>query len=103
MASSKNKKLNVVNVSLSEKNLREYVEYFEKEVLNYDPKVGEVGESWLELSNYLIKPIQSLLTANDLICFVPYGLLHSLPLHALELEGERYNELCGCSIHQALH
>ena len=64
--------------------LREYVEDFEKEVYELRPQGLEiVGESWLELSNYLIKPIQSLLTANDLICFVPYGLLHSLPLHAL--------------------
>ena len=88
VASSKNKELHIVPVPLSEDKLRGYVENFEKEVMNYH-KFGNVGESWLELSDYLIKPIQSLLTGHDLICFVPYGLLHSLPLHALKLEGER--------------
>ena len=90
--SSKDKKLYVTTVSLSEKKIREYAENFDREVIDYDPCFEHVGESWLELSDYLIRPIQNLLTGNDLVCFVPYGLLHSLPLHALELEDKRLIE-----------
>ncbi len=56
------------------------------------PVLSNVSESWLDLSDYLIRPIRNLLTGNDLVCFVPYGLLHSLPLHALEFEGKRLIE-----------
>jgi CHAT domain-containing protein len=73
--------------TISSKNKQLNVENFEKEVVNY-PEYGEMGASWLDLSDLLIGKISELLKGHDLICFVPYGQLHCLPLHALKLDGE---------------
>ncbi|GAH04847.1 unnamed protein product, partial [marine sediment metagenome] len=54
------------------------------EYLDFD----DIGSNWLDLSRYLIEPISEYLTKESLIYFVPYNLLHYLPLHALELNGE---------------
>jgi len=48
----------------------------------------DIGDTWLGLSDYLIEHISEYLCEGDLIYFVPYGLLHYLPIHALELNGE---------------
>jgi CHAT domain-containing protein/tetratricopeptide (TPR) repeat protein len=42
----------------------------------------------VELSKYLIEPIADQLLTADLICFIPYGLLHKIPLHSLLLNNE---------------
>ena len=49
---------------------------------------GYIGNTWMDISSYLIDLISQYLSDADLIYFVPYGLLHYLPLHALELNGE---------------
>ncbi len=58
-----------------------------REVVNYSA-FQNIGDTWLSLSSYLIKPTSEYLTEGDLIYFVPYGSLHYLPMHALELNGE---------------
>jgi CHAT domain-containing protein len=85
--SSKTNELNVTEVPLHEEELKLYFQNFEKEVVSY-PEYVDLGESWLDLSNLLIGKISDLLKGHDLICFVPYGQLHRLPLHALKLDGE---------------
>jgi CHAT domain-containing protein/tetratricopeptide (TPR) repeat protein len=84
--SSKNRELHVKSVPLSAEKLVRYADDYWKEVVNYR-SYGEIGSAWLDLSNYLIKPVSEFLSNQDLIYFVPYGLLHYLPLHALELAG----------------
>ena len=39
------------------------------------------------MSKYLIDPVSEYLTEDALIYFVPYNIIHYLPLHALEFEG----------------
>jgi CHAT domain-containing protein len=40
-----------------------------------------------ELSQYLIKPIKDIVEQSNSIIFVPHSLLHYIPLHALEIDG----------------
>lgn len=51
---------------------------------------GRVGYRDLreDISGYFIEPISEFLGPFDLIYFVPFGLLHYFPLHALILDGE---------------
>ena len=77
---------------LNSNTIQDYVDNYEKEVVNY-PSVIERGEhitnNWLYgLSKYLIEPIIPYLQQEniDLICFVPHGIIHKLPLHALLLD-----------------
>ena len=86
--SSKDKKMHVKTVPLSSEKLVEYKESFEREVANNVPIHGAYRNTWLELSNFLIEPISEFLKKDELVYFVPYGVLHSMPLHALELNGE---------------
>ncbi len=81
------KELHIKTVPMSREQLGRYLESYEREVVNH-PKFGDVGDAWLGLSKYLIEPISEFLHEGDLIYFVPYGLLHYLPMHALELRGE---------------
>ncbi len=81
------KELYIKTVPISQKQLNQYLENYQREVVNH-PKFGDVGDAWLGLSKYLIEPISKHLHEGDLIYFVPYGLLHYLPLHALKLRGE---------------
>ena len=60
--------------------------YFE-EVVNY-PADNNLRQNWLQLSDYLIRPIQKYLNEKELIYFIPYGILHYLPLHALQINDE---------------
>jgi CHAT domain-containing protein len=85
IVSSRDKELHIESVPLSEQELKRYVEVFEREMVDYD---GAIGDAWLDLSSYLIEPIGKYLSEDDLIYFVPYGLLHYIPMHALELNGE---------------
>jgi CHAT domain-containing protein len=67
--------------------LAQYVQYYEKEVKNY-PSQTFHSNKWQRLRTYLIEPISEHLKSADLIYFIPYGVLHYLPLHALLLNGE---------------
>jgi len=79
--------LHTKTIQLSEKELDNYVESYRREVVGYS-NFGHIGNTWSELSTYLIKPMSEYLHKNTLIYFVPYGLLHYIPLHALDLDGE---------------
>ena len=85
--SSKDNKLHIEPVSISAEKLNRYVEVYWREVVDYH-EFQDIGDTWLGLSDYLIEPISEYLCEGDLIYFVPYGLLHYLPIHALELNGE---------------
>lgn len=85
--SSRDKKLHVVPIPASAEKLGLYLENYWREVVDY-PINKDIGDTWLGLSDYLIEPISEYLAEGDLIYFVPYGPLHYLPLHALELKGE---------------
>ena len=87
VVSSKDKELHIETVPLSAEKLNRYLNNYWREVVNH-PGFKDIGDTWLGLSNYLIEPISEYLTEGDLIYFVPYGSLHYLPLHALELNGE---------------
>ena len=87
VVSSKDKELHIETVPIAAKKLNRYLNNYWREVVNH-PGFKDIGDTWLGLSNYLIEPISKFLTEGDLIYFVPYGSLHYLPLHALELNGE---------------
>jgi len=85
--SSRDRELHVVTVPLSRERLGRFFDNYWREVVEYS-HFGDIGDTWLGLSDYLIEPISEFLTEGDLIYFVPHGPLHYLPLHALELRGE---------------
>jgi CHAT domain-containing protein/Tfp pilus assembly protein PilF len=87
VVSSRNRELHVKTVPLSAERLHRYLDDYQREVANC-AVFGDIGNAWLGLSEYLIAPASDFLTENDLVYFVPHGLLHYLPLHALELNGE---------------
>ncbi len=84
---SKNKKIFTETVPISMDRLSSYVENYWKSVVKY-PEYNDIDNNWLDLSQYLISPIKKYISKNDLIYIVPYGILHYLPLHALEINGE---------------
>lgn len=91
--SSTDKQLYIETVPYSQKKLIRHFEDYFREVIKY-PEFGDIGNSWLALSDYFIDPISKYLHEDSLIYFIPYGILHYLPLHALELNNEpliKYN------------
>jgi CHAT domain-containing protein/tetratricopeptide (TPR) repeat protein len=84
---SKHTGLHLETIPLTQEKLGEYVESYRKEVISH-PGSSQAAASWLDLSDYLVRPIAKYLTEGDLIYFIPYGLLHYLPIHALKLEGK---------------
>jgi len=84
---SKDNALHVEAVPLSQERLRDYVENYQREMTS-PPGSQDTRGSWLGLSDYIIKPISQYLAEDDIVYFVPYGLLHYLPIHAFEMEGE---------------
>lgn len=72
-------------VQLSSEKLLYYIQNLEKKMVG---KPGDSVNSWLELSRYLIEPISEYLSSAYAVCFVPFGLLHYIPFHALELNGK---------------
>ncbi len=85
--SSKDDELSGEIVPLSKEKLQRYFDNFEREVIRYSSG-SSPRQTWLELSKYLIEPVSDHLTEDCIVYFVPYGLLHKIPLHALELNGE---------------
>ena len=85
---SRDKQLYIEKISISQDKINRYIsEDYWRSVVKYR-WFKDIGESWLGLSNYLIDPISKYLAKGDLIYFIPHGLLHYLPMHALELNGE---------------
>lgn len=81
------KMFHVTQVKLSANKLNQFIKSFQKEVKEYST-YGNRGNSWTELGVYLIKPISHLLVNVERIYFIPHGLLHYIPLHALNLNEE---------------
>ncbi len=79
--------LHVKTIPISAKIINQYIENYWKEIINYR-SFGDIGNTWIGLSKYLIEPISEFLSESELIYFVPYGSLHYFPMHALELNGE---------------
>jgi hypothetical protein len=62
----------VKTIELSQEKLASYIENYWREVIKFS-SFGDIGNTWLELSNYLIEPISEYLSEADVIHFVPYG------------------------------
>ena len=77
--------LHIKTIKLPTEKLNRYIKNYWREVVEYH---GAIGSTWLDLSRYLIEPISEYLSQSDMIYFVPYSLLHYIPLHILELNGE---------------
>jgi WD40 repeat protein/CHAT domain-containing protein/Tfp pilus assembly protein PilF len=71
--------------------LERLLDDFRREV-SQSPRYGDVGETWLELSESVIDPVIGLLKDNDVLFVAPHGPLHNLPLHALMAGGQRLIE-----------
>lgn len=76
--------LRVEKSPLPREKLRCYCDSYLKKVVDYAGNY-DIESTWLELSSHLIEPISKELSTADFIYFIPHGLLHYLPLHALEL------------------
>ena len=83
-AISKDIGVRVETIPLMENDIKRYVANFQREVVQY-PNFKNIGSSWVDISKYLMDPLRKLLNNNQLIYFIPHGLLHYLPLHAMEL------------------
>jgi CHAT domain-containing protein len=55
-----------------------------KEVHDFSVDLEELWHKY----DYLVEPIAQWAAPRDIVCLVPHGLLHRLPLHALKLEGQ---------------
>lgn len=74
-------------IDLSDETLAKYLNSFRSEVLHWRPYAYHFGE-WQKLGDVLLGPVESLLHADDRLYFLPSGVFHSLPLHALTLRGK---------------
>jgi len=87
IVSSRDRKLHIEEVPISQERLNLYIENYMRTVTR---SIGfeDIKDSWLGLNSCLIDPIAKYLTKGDLIYFIPYDLLHYLPLQTLELNGK---------------
>ena len=70
--------------------LNNLYKYFEEEIIDVsDRKQPDIGESWLELGNYLLKPISNDIKNSDIIYFIPAGIINRFPLHSLKINNDR--------------
>jgi tetratricopeptide (TPR) repeat protein len=58
---------------------------FRRQVVQYR---NAGGQGWTRLSRLLTNPLQGWLQKGDLVCLVPHGVLHALPIHALPVEAD---------------
>jgi len=86
VVSSREREIVVRKVTVSSKELSQWVQEYQRDVNSQF--IGVTGDYWMQLSRCLIEPISEMLVEGDLICFIPYGLLHYVPLHALEKGGK---------------
>jgi CHAT domain-containing protein/Flp pilus assembly protein TadD len=77
----------VTQVSVTHDQLRRHVENYWREVVEY-PRRGDIGQRWQELAEPLLADVLPHLEGAELVYLVPHGLLHYLPLHALQVDGE---------------
>lgn len=76
----------VAGVPLASERLEDYIERYDKEVVNhlYYP---DLLETWQGLADYVIVPIMPFLDGCELLIVIPHGLLHYVPFHALQVNG----------------
>lgn len=74
----------------------EIIDLFSYELLDYINRyymeiiaIPDTVETWQELSEKLLKPIFNYIDGCELVYFIPYGLLHYLPLHAFFIKDKR--------------
>lgn len=72
--------IKIVNLPCS---LFKYYESFHNKVVHLHTTKSTIR--WTELADYLLEPIKNYIEQNKLICFIPSGLLYSIPLHILQL------------------
>jgi CHAT domain-containing protein len=60
-------------------------EILQRPLLAYDPT-----HDWLNLGRELLEPLEPALAGARLVYFIPHGVLHVLPLHALTVAGEPF-------------
>jgi CHAT domain-containing protein/predicted LPLAT superfamily acyltransferase len=77
----------VAQVPMSQDQLRRRVLNYFREVTEY-PQRGDIGQRWQELAGLLLADVLPHLQGAELVYLVPHGLLHYLPLHALQVNGE---------------
>lgn len=67
-----------------------HTELVERYINNY---MGEIvhGHSasgeWQKLGERILAPLEPLLETVECVCFIPFGVLHRIPLHALNVDG----------------
>ncbi|MCD7779389.1 MAG: CHAT domain-containing protein, partial [Candidatus Gastranaerophilales bacterium] len=70
--------------------LNNFYQYFKEEIVSVlDREQTDIGESWLELGNYLLEPISNNIINSDIIYFIPTGMINRFPLHSLTINNER--------------
>jgi CHAT domain-containing protein/tetratricopeptide (TPR) repeat protein len=77
----------VAQVPMPQEQLLRYVRTYWREVVEY-PQRGNIGQRWEELADPLLADVLPHLQGAELIYLVPHGLLHYLPLHALQVDGD---------------
>jgi CHAT domain-containing protein/predicted LPLAT superfamily acyltransferase len=77
----------VTQVPMSQVQLLRHVQIYWREVVEYSQR-GDIGQRWQELAEPLLADVLPYLQGAELVYLVPHGLLHYLPLHALQVDGE---------------
>lgn len=57
---------------------------FRRQVVQYR---NSAGAGWMAMSGHVTEPLRPFLRPDDLVILVPHGILHALPLHALQVDG----------------
>jgi len=81
----------IERIRLSGREMQRIREDAARELGEY-PRLGDIGETWLRLAEYVIAPVERHLQEGDFLILVPHGGLHGLPLHALKSNGQRLLE-----------
>lgn len=86
--------VSMYRVPISLRQLRDYIDQFREEVCNYHQWHGELESTWQELMRPLIEPVMAHLQRQGILCVIPHGLLHQLPFHAMQHEGQYILDRC---------
>jgi CHAT domain-containing protein len=78
----------IISIPFPRRQLQMCVDILRKEMKPPDQEAQGTPGKWQEPLEPLIKAILPHLKALDLLYFVPHGLLHYLPLHALQVNGD---------------
>lgn len=70
--------------NLTEADIRRGYLDFRRQVIQYR---NSAGAGWTTMSGRVTEPLLPFLDAGDLVILVPHGILHALPLHALQVGG----------------